>query len=322
MLNDPGREEFDSFSVEEDEFWMRSAEGAAKNPEAWGFTALRLKRAADALRDVVEDDFKQLERGTHGGFRAWVEQPPRIPVSPVFMMVAGMAIECLVKGIWVASDPAGFLQDPRQSKSKAILRKEVAADHELEVYFCRAGLASDLNEGVKHLLARLSVFVTWAGRYPISKSADHMRPTQPGADPPATMYAVDFALFDSLFEGLYRKLRDESERRRAIDELAESKSKAERRQQLLSTELALLRKRVEDGVTYFETDTPSEVLENEGDYQVACCACHAQMALNTRRPGAICRCGTLYFGSVGFNGFRRALCVESYSPGEEGPERN
>jgi hypothetical protein len=89
------------------EFWRRSAIGAAENPLAWRGRAEALWRAAEALLAIHEADIQEhYALLTDASARARnIGAPRQEPVANVYMMLAGLALEALVKGYIVATDP-------------------------------------------------------------------------------------------------------------------------------------------------------------------------------------------------------------------------
>src|SRR6266540_1082577 len=100
----------------EEQFWINSAMGAARNPDAWMFTADRLKRAADQLLTVVDADRERMLADSKSLFERLEvnsSEPPPLPVSPVYMMLAGLALENLLKGLRIAIDPKLIQPGPK-----------------------------------------------------------------------------------------------------------------------------------------------------------------------------------------------------------------
>jgi len=97
------------------------------------------------------------------------EVPPA-PVWPMYMMLAGLALENLLKGIQIARDPRLVLPSP--SKRTALLASTLT--RHLDLNLVRdAGVRLSPEEA--DLVERLSVFVVWGGRYPVPKDALAMK---------------------------------------------------------------------------------------------------------------------------------------------------
>lgn len=133
---------------------IESYSAAANSPSAWASAADGLLAAADVLRErrtVAERD-DELARG------ACRTHPPEL-------MLRGMAIECLLKAVWVARGQA--LVENGEYK-----RIPKAQDHDLQQLAAALGLRlSDLESDV---LLRLSTFIRHGGRYPIPKRATEL----------------------------------------------------------------------------------------------------------------------------------------------------
>ena len=95
QLNDLWGESKDEIDIEQ--LHKESFAVLASHPLAWEITADRLKEAADSLRDAHWPTERQ-DRDA----RAAVAD---FQVGPVYMMLIGMAVEALVKGILVAKRP-------------------------------------------------------------------------------------------------------------------------------------------------------------------------------------------------------------------------
>lgn len=115
-----------------------------------------LERATEALWDQVEKDFATLDRAQVGDLT-----PPTV-AAPA-MMLAGLTIENLLKGVCIGKEP------PLSNDGDFRLRT-----HKLLDLAARADLA--LGEDERGLLERLEVFIEWAGRYPIPLSYKDMLP--------------------------------------------------------------------------------------------------------------------------------------------------
>ena len=87
------------------ESWIESAAGGARNPGNWMGRAEELKRAFDLLHakwreeDVafIRAEFEKVGRGELTGPSPWL--------GSVAMLLAGLAIENVLKGILIARDP-------------------------------------------------------------------------------------------------------------------------------------------------------------------------------------------------------------------------
>ncbi len=131
---------------------------AAESPDAWRMTADSLMRAARALVPLIDAD-------TH----AALDPSPSTfddPVFPVYMLLAGFAIENLAKAKLVAggSFPATVGDD---------LAPELKS-HKLLNLLHQAELT--LSDEESYLAQRLQAFVEWGGRYPIPAKLEGQLP--------------------------------------------------------------------------------------------------------------------------------------------------
>ena len=128
-----------------------------KNPGAWWLSSLRLREAADTLRNTCwpkEPRHKDLETA-RADFR----------VGPVYMLLMGMAMEAALKAILVARKP-DLVDARRISKS--------LTNHRLADLWNRAGLGRVRSRQRNCLLDRLENCLVIFGRYPVSRTADDM----------------------------------------------------------------------------------------------------------------------------------------------------
>jgi hypothetical protein len=118
------------------------------------------------------------------------------PVTEVYMLLAGLAIENLAKARIVSSHP---------SPTKADRLEKDLKSHDLINLVERAGITPSEDES--YLLERLEVFVTWAGRYPISSTfKDYLPRTAPqgGWGPMSNYSSSDPGMIKALAERLSR----------------------------------------------------------------------------------------------------------------------
>ena len=158
----------------------------------WDYSAQKLRDAADALfrfhfeglRQLLFDGDTDLHERNYEG------------VGLAILLLAGLAIENLAKGLWILENPEELSNDR--------LPKRLSKGHEMTVdLFQEADIRLTTKE--KAFITRLQVFVTWAGRYPVPKHVDNMKVQK-------TFRTDDFEQFKKLFDRLKALLR---ERRRA-----------------------------------------------------------------------------------------------------------
>ncbi len=128
-----------------------------QNPGPWWLSSLRLKEAADTLRDNCwskDREHHDVEAAT-ADFR----------IGPVYMLLMGMALEAALKAILVAKNPDLVGQ---QKISKTI------GNHRLRNLWNIAGLGKVHCRQEDSLLDRLENCVVIFGRYPVSRKAGDM----------------------------------------------------------------------------------------------------------------------------------------------------
>jgi hypothetical protein len=101
-------------------------------------------------------------------------------LAAVQAMLLGLALECLLKGMWIKNKKA-WLEENKEfslTKNGKYVRIPRVGDHELLRLANAAGVKLSSNEAA--LLERLAAFVKYAGRYPIATTPEQMmRKTNP-----------------------------------------------------------------------------------------------------------------------------------------------
>lgn len=129
-----------------------------KNPGPWWLSSLRLKEAADTLRNTCWA--KERKDRDLDAARADFQ------LGPVYMLLMGMAVEAGLKAILVAKKPD--LVDA-EGISKSL------TNHRLAKLWNLAGLSRLGSRQRDSLLDRLENCVVIFGRYPVSKTPDGMK---------------------------------------------------------------------------------------------------------------------------------------------------
>jgi hypothetical protein len=129
-----------------------------KNPGPWWLSSLRLKEAADTLRNTCwpkerKHDDPEVARAD---FR----------VGPVYMLLMGMAVEAGLKAILVAQKP-DLVDAGRISES--------LTNHRLADLWKRGGLSGIRSRQSDRLLDRLENCLVIFGRYPVPRTAESMK---------------------------------------------------------------------------------------------------------------------------------------------------
>ncbi|WP_159082956.1 hypothetical protein [Burkholderia mayonis] len=155
---------------------------AQTEPIAWAGYADSMMRSFEIIAAQAESD-ELADAQQWDSYSRWKQandgspQPPLkgiISVVPNAMMLAGMAVELLLKGIAV--------QNPAIVASIGAGTTAIPGDlwtHRLRGIAALAGVTLDANED--DLCKGLEVFLVWAGRYPVPKNHEAMMPgTAPG----------------------------------------------------------------------------------------------------------------------------------------------
>ncbi len=254
------------------DFWKASTESAATNPGTWLYAADRLHRAAQALREILNQDFADMPVLIGRG------EPLPIGIGPVMLMLYGLELENLVKGLIIAKDP-----DKGQSSGTKLA---VPVKWHLNTrLFSDAGVALSADEEAQ--VVRLRTFIDWGGRYPVATDALAMAYAHP-TPPPASFTTDDLPMIDVLIDRVRRELVSLLPVRGAFDEAAKQAALRAKRPTVLAG-LQQLRQEEKDGMTFFFDDSQPD----EPGAALAC-LCGMQFTFNKRRPGAICGCGTLH----------------------------
>ena len=138
-----------------DEYHRESWSQTAKNPKAWLCYAENLKHAADVLRDNCWPRQKK----SNDLIAAWNDHS----YGPVYMLISGLAVETLIKGI-IISVNYNLVEKDKLSKELTV--------HDLVKLFRKTGLIEC--KGYKDLLSRLQNYVENFGRYPVTKLKQDM----------------------------------------------------------------------------------------------------------------------------------------------------
>lgn len=130
-----------------------------ENPGTWWLSSIRLKDAADCLRDECWPNMKKHhdQKYATADFR----------IGPVYMLLMGMAVESGLKAIMVAKNYK-LIEEQKISKNFDFNK------HHLKNLWCYAGITKVKCRQLDSLLDRLENFVIAFGRYPITKNKQDM----------------------------------------------------------------------------------------------------------------------------------------------------
>ena len=183
-------------------------EQSAGDPEDWLALAEGLKLAAEILLPAFDKQFDEVrKKGTpYGIIMKGVGAVGVYSLPQVYLLLAGYAIEDLLKGILIA-------QDPSRVKDGKLLGWG-GKEHDL-IGLCE--LADiEMNDATAELFKRLSVFIQWGGRYPTPKISEKMppRPLYEGGHGPMLYWlSSDPKVFTDVFgqlSGILRRAKSRS----------------------------------------------------------------------------------------------------------------
>jgi hypothetical protein len=130
--------------------WQQAFESTGNNPLSWRHSAENLLTGARAVRKEVRDFGRMMHS-----------------LAAVEALLLGFAIECLLKAIYIN----GGNTLVKQGKYVHVRN---AADHDLIQLAAAAGVSLTTTE--RRVLRKLTPFILFAGRYPIPKEANSMKP--------------------------------------------------------------------------------------------------------------------------------------------------
>lgn len=267
---------------EETRYWLEQVQATAANPDGWGFVAETLKTGADELLAVHQ---RSLEEWRQLFAQARPESPAETFAEiqlgpflvPVYLMLAGLALENLAKAIGVSRKPE--LAEPNSQGKIANL------GHIRRSLFAR--LEIDLADDEAELVDRLEPFVRWAGRYPTPLSAQEL------AGQRSFVIPCDPAAIDALFARLQAELQ-------AVRPHHAERMERERIERGLAAyaRLSMLPTTEAGGVVQFIQE---DELSEAGSW-TTCLSCGKSFSLAPRTPAALCGCGNFHYGWEWYDG--------------------
>ncbi len=136
--------------------WTKEGEALfdpwSKDPNAWVTRAEMLRIAAAGLTTLWQRDSERITAGEK------LADCPYVLASTSALMLAGMALETLTKGVIVRQ--RGMLPDAMRSHALARLLETTG---------------TALNWEEAELVERLEILIRWFGRYPVPKKPEEMR---------------------------------------------------------------------------------------------------------------------------------------------------
>jgi len=146
-------------------FWEKQFQAGACWPLSWLLMASSLHRAACIIWEQVEEDWKHQQDPEKLAQSGYI---PRL--TPVFMLLAGLTIENLVKGIRVSQESA------LDKKGKFRFNK-----HNLVNLLEQSSIT--LSDDERDLVERLTQYIQWGGRYPVPlKTSDFVPRSWPSGE--------------------------------------------------------------------------------------------------------------------------------------------
>lgn len=167
-----------------EKYHKQSFSSLAKDPESWLNSAQNLKNAADVLRNSCWPKKRR--------FHDLKAAKSDFLMGPVYMLLAGLAVETLIKGIIVGIEPK-LVEE--QKLSPELTR------HDLLKLYKRAGLIENALQN--NLLLRLQNYVQNFGRYPVTRTKQTMEKKA------QTRFSgeTDFRSIDRLWDFLYKEIQ-------------------------------------------------------------------------------------------------------------------
>ncbi len=177
-------------------------------PESWLLEGRFLQQAAEVLWSASDQDYRefisrseQVQRTSPGGGSVETKDLKNLEVFRVYMLVAGLAIENMIKAIIVKNDPSLIERDKLDGKLDS---------HDLPGLFREAKVRMSPDE--ESYLKLLSGHVVWAGRYPVSKTWEDMvlwEGGKPGGTPRKPVLRDEPNHYHELFLQIRKRLSDQ-----------------------------------------------------------------------------------------------------------------
>jgi hypothetical protein len=152
---------------EDDAYWQRVFADSLTNGDNWIQSAKSIRIVVDLIAQPLSQAWRSIFESSIGG-RAF-EHPAEIKMHPVLLMLSSYAAENYLKAQIVKVK--GFNSDTIGNKIPGDLK-----GHNIIQLAEKAGAA--LNDAESDLADRLSIYATWAGRYPAPVLRDQLKPQQ------------------------------------------------------------------------------------------------------------------------------------------------
>lgn len=181
-----------------EEFWLFRFEENARRPIYWFLNAQNLKKDSELVLDASEQAYnKCMDRSIPlEGIDLFA-----LTVFPVSVLLAGLAIENLLKGVIISQEP--------DSVKSGKLDSWISSTHNLTQLCGRAKVNVDQSE--QDLILVLTESVVWSGKYPVPKQFKSLMPRNlldgnPVARP--SLSDSQALALEGLFERLSNLLQD------------------------------------------------------------------------------------------------------------------
>jgi hypothetical protein len=153
---------------EDDAYWQRVFADSLTNGDNWIQSAKSIRLVVDLIAQPLSQAWRSIFESSIGG-RAFNHHPAEIKMHPVLLMLSSYAAENYLKAQIVKVK--GFTSDTIENNIPGDLK-----GHNITQLAKKAGAV--LNDEEADLADRLSVYATWAGRYPAPVSKDQLKPQQ------------------------------------------------------------------------------------------------------------------------------------------------
>lgn len=258
----------------------------ARNPGTWVADARQLHAAGKHVlqgKMALNEPFRYDTAKFLDADYAAKLSDPLFWATPVFMMLSGMALEVLAKAQIIATDPSVI-----EPGNPPVLERSLKS-HNLIRLWQRAAIPTDAAE--RQFLEKLTHYIRWAGRYPISTVASDMELRPESEAIGVIRHPGDPEMIDRLYE-------------RALAVVFESCQRLGR-QRAEEEEMKLKTLRLELGPWLAESTTRVEGAElvafvaNEPNERpralIGCTGCSSSIYLDGETRAQICPCDRLHY---------------------------
>ncbi len=190
-----------------EDFLRTRFEGRGREPLLWGANADLLKRSADIVYESWEvsfEAFRNMGDGSRLDELAWILRD--IQLIAVYLMLSGMAVESLLKGIRVGRHPE-MVQVGKKVGGKLGGHNLLQQFNNLEIY---------ISEDEVLLINQLTEYIMWAGRYPVPNLPETLEKREAVPIYPSSFVPEHKRNIDEIIDRLYCLLKAEKRKRENI----------------------------------------------------------------------------------------------------------